>query len=153
MTPLISICLDVLIIALLGGVIFYAVRLNRSLVLFRQSRQQMDMKIKELSDATLRAESSIAGLRGASGDLAQDLQREIGRAVALRDELHFLVETGDAVASRMTAKPAAPAKETPRSSASPSQPTAPQSTASVPPTPDARSAMEKELLRTLEKKR
>lgn len=101
MSPLISLIMNVIIAGLLVATIVYAIRLNRQIERLRDSRSELAELIVGLNEATANADTAVRGLRKAAGDTGEQLQRAIDKATALRDELAFMVETGDALANRL----------------------------------------------------
>ena len=93
--------IDVLVAVLLAVTIFYAVVLNRRLGQLRTSRADFEKLVTEFSSAAVRTEKSIAALQESSGDRQADLQSEIDRAKALRDELAFMLDRGDGLAEKL----------------------------------------------------
>ena len=112
MTPTwISIALDVALVAMLAGAIFYAVRLNRTIEALREGKGELAALVGRFDDAAAHAERSIAKLGQATAEQGKALDSAIAEAQALRDELAFMLERGDTVADRIAnltpAKPAA----------------------------------------------
>ena len=102
MTPTwISIALDVALVAMLAGAIFYAVRLNRAIVALREGKGELTALVGRFDDAAAHAERSIAKLGQATAEQGKTLDAAIAEAQALRDELAFMLERGDTVADRI----------------------------------------------------
>jgi|GEM_PF-1774621 len=97
----VSLILNLLIICLLAATITYAILLNRQLTRLRDGRGELDGLIREFGDATARAESGVKGMRRTTAEAGENLQKAIERAQVLRDELQFMIEAGDALASRL----------------------------------------------------
>lgn len=153
---ILSLLLDVALIGLLGAGIFYAVRLTRQLSDMRASRAEMERFILDFSATVGRAEAGIKGLKTAARSSGDDLEKLIERAHGLRDELHFLIESADQIANRLTAMGtfvarASNVEQPAEKKPAPVQAEKPavQSAASEKPT--AASAAERELLRVLSK--
>lgn len=150
--------LDVLMMGLLGAGIYYAVKLSRHLAAMRASHAEMERFILDFNATVGRAEAGIKGLKTAARSSGDDLEKLIERAHSMRDELHFLIDSADQIANRLTAmgtfaarvsgigdqaqdkKQAAPAPKTEKPT---SQTASPDTTAT--------SAAERELLRVLSK--
>jgi len=96
-----SLVLDIAVIALLIATICYAYRLNRHLTTVRRGTSELKTLIASFADASERAEMGIKGIRRAAQENGEALQKAIERAQQLRDELSFMIESGDAVASRI----------------------------------------------------
>ena len=93
--------MDVMVMALLGATIFYAMRLSRQLKLFRESRQGIEALMKDLSGQIDRAEAAVEGLRAGAEKTGRNLQDKMNEARALRDELDVMTESGDSLAKRL----------------------------------------------------
>lgn len=102
MTPTwISIALDVALVVMLAGAIFYAVRLNRTIEALREGKGDLAVLVGRFDDATAHAGRSIAKLGQATAEQGKMLDAAIAEAQALRDELAFMLERGDTVADRI----------------------------------------------------
>lgn len=165
-----SLALDVVLIALLGAGIYFAVRLSRQMASLRTNRADMERFVMNFSATVQRAEAGIQGLRLAARTGGDDLEKLIDKAQALRDELHFLVDSADKIASRLsdTASTATRLTAVPEpvrqaglsGAAKPAILATPRSAASADPLAGAEkaastlsSAAERELLKVLEKLR
>jgi hypothetical protein len=107
-----SILLDGLLAVLLGTTIVYAAILNRKLRQLRQGEAEMKVLLKEFNGAAAKAEANLGQMRllagqattarGADGpgELAA-LRQELERGHALKDDLAFLVDRGEALADRL----------------------------------------------------
>ena len=91
--------LDILVAVLLVVTIGYAVLLNRRLGGLRRNKAELEKLAASFGDATTRAGDGIAKLKGA----ADDLQDRMDKAVALRDDLVFLIDRGGSSADRLEA--------------------------------------------------
>lgn len=120
--------MDVMVMALLGATIFYAMRLSRQLKLFRDSRKGIEALMKDLSGQIDRAEAAVEGLRAGAEKTGRNLQDKINEARSLKDELDVMTESGDSLAKRLekvsersgAAKPSAPKRETRKTPSAPS---------------------------------
>ncbi len=161
-----SLALDLTLIGLLATAIYYAVGLSRQLGELRASRAEMEKFILDFNITVQRAEAGILGLKQAARSGGDDLEQLIDKARSLRDELHFLVESADQIASRLsdtaatatrrtqadatetrTTRPSAPATAT----VTPIKTELPASEKRLNLSPAASSAAERELLKVLEK--
>jgi TPR repeat protein len=97
----ISVALDIAVAALLGVTILYAVRLNRTLEVMRQGKAELGALIGRFDEAAAHAERSVARLAQTAADSGRSLESSVAEAQALRDELAFMLERGDAVAERL----------------------------------------------------
>lgn len=93
--------LDVVIAMLLVATILYAIVLNRRLGILRRNGDELAKLIGRFNEATMRAESSIPKLRKAADEAGQALQERVEKAQSLRDDLAFMVERADAMATRL----------------------------------------------------
>ena len=93
--------LDGLVLVLLAVTIFFAARLSLYLKAFRDSREDLEVMIKNLARQIDSAQASVSGMRETARDSGRDLQEKIGEARALMDELHFMTESGDNMARRL----------------------------------------------------
>ncbi|HOO52201.1 MAG TPA: DUF6468 domain-containing protein, partial [Alphaproteobacteria bacterium] len=92
---------DLIIIAMLGATIFYAVRLSKHLSIFRSNRSEMERLIRELSMQITRAQEGISTLDEISSTTGDDLRKMVAKAQGLCDELSLMTEAGDSLAERL----------------------------------------------------
>ena len=107
-----SILLDVALIGLLIASLRYAARLSRQLTEMREGRADMQRFILDFNATVARAEAGIRGLKTTARSCGDDLEKLIEKGQLLRDELTFLTESADQMASRLSNA----ASRTPRSS-------------------------------------
>src|SRR3982751_6032942 len=93
--------LDVIVIALLGAVLFFAIRLQKQLHEFRQGRDEFGRMVQEMTASVTQAEKAIQGLRDTARASGRDLQGQIDAARALTDEMEIITEAGDNLAIRL----------------------------------------------------
>ena len=157
--------LDILLILMVGVGIYQAARLINHLTGLRQSRGEMERFVHEFNATVIRAEAGIKGLKHAARESGDDLERLVEKAMLLRDELSFIVESADQVAERLTqsaskaVRPEAPPRT--EKKAEPAKPAAeakaPPAAAQPPRAPEVKdgaqpsSRAEKELLQALQK--
>ena len=98
---ILSLVLNVVIMGLLGVMIYHSSRLSKSIDIFRRSRQEMDALIKNLSEQVDQANSAIRKLRRDSADSADDLSDMVAKSRVLSEELQYIYETGDRLATRL----------------------------------------------------
>ena len=98
----INLALDVLLIALVTAGLVQATRLMRHLAGLQQGRVEMERFVREFSSTVMRAESGITALRQAARDSGDDLEKLVEKALLVRDELHFIVESADQIAGRLS---------------------------------------------------
>lgn len=93
--------LDILIVALLGATIFYAMRLSRNLDAFRSNRSDMERLIRELSSQITRAQEGVTALDDAAKESGEELRTLLQKARGMIDELTLMTEAGDSLAGRL----------------------------------------------------
>lgn len=93
--------LDVLVVLLLVPTIIFAVILNGRLSAMRKSREELGRSISVFNDATVRAEAGITRLKRTSEESTKALQEKVEKAQMLRDDLAFMIERADQMASRL----------------------------------------------------
>ncbi len=98
----ISLALDVILIGLVGAGLVQASRLLRQLAELRQSRVEMERFVQDFNATVMRAEAGIKGLRQTARDSGDDLENLLGKANSIREELQFIIESADQIASRLT---------------------------------------------------
>ncbi len=101
MSPLISLIIDLILVGLLAATIAYAIILNKQIIKLRESRGEMAELIQGLNDAMNKAEGGVRNLKKTASDTGEDLQRTVNKAQTLRDELEFMIEAADAMATRL----------------------------------------------------
>ena len=101
LSPEFSFFLELLGATLLVVMIVYAVRLNRRLSTLQEDKAEFERLLVSFTESTTRAETSVARLKLSATDTAQSLQESVTRAQALRDDLGFMVERADELASRL----------------------------------------------------
>lgn len=92
---------DAVLCLLLISALVVGFRLNRRLDDLRAGRSEMAQLIRALMDATSRAESVIGRLKEEGGARQDELRTSVSSAQALREELTFIIQAGDALASRL----------------------------------------------------
>jgi hypothetical protein len=158
MTEWIGIVLDVILILVVGAGVVQAIRLIAQLRDLRASRAEMDRFVRDFNAAVMRAEAGIKGLRAAARESGDDLEKLVEKAVMVRDELNFIVESADGVAERLSvaasgvlhAERATQPKMQDEKPAPVPQPV-PVARAEVPPAHAPASRAEKELMQALKK--
>jgi hypothetical protein len=87
MSEILSLVMDGVMILLLAGTIFYAVRLSIHIKAFRDSRKDLEKLLTELSSHIEKAEDAVEGLRANAKQSGRDLQAMINEAKGLSEEL------------------------------------------------------------------
>ncbi len=93
--------LDGVLAVLLVATIVYCYILNRRLGNIRAAGDQMTDLVGKFSTATEQAKAGIVALKLAAEEDGQRLQETLDMARVMRDELAFLTETGDSLATRL----------------------------------------------------
>ena len=101
MSGILSLLLDVIVLAGLGVTIFYCIRLSSSLNNFRQYRQEFNVLLQDLSQNIDKAQNAIAKLKDSSFEAGEDLQKVINNSRNLADELQLMNDMGNALANRL----------------------------------------------------
>jgi len=162
MTEWIGLALDALLIIAISVGIMQAIRLIRQLQDLRASRADMDRFVRDFNSAVMRAEAGIKGLRAAARESGDDLEKLVQKAIMVRDELNFIVESADGVAERLSVSASNALHAEPKSQAHApeAKPMAEPKNRAVPPQAPAAPAQaeaqpssraEKELLQALKK--
>ncbi len=105
---------DIIVAFLLVATIVFAVILNRKLSLIHNSRDDIQNLLDHFSKALARAEDGVSELRRTASSVGDGLDKQINKAAALKDDLVFLCERGNALANsledgiRKTRKTASP---------------------------------------------
>jgi hypothetical protein len=93
--------LNLIVIVLLVPTIVYAVILNRRLTALRTSRDELAKVVGSFNDATLRAEAGIPKLKKATTEANLALKDRVEKAQTLRDDLAFMIERAEELATRL----------------------------------------------------
>ena len=97
-----SLLLDVMLIGLLGVTIAYVLRLNRRISVLHQSRAEIEKLVQDFGAIVMRAEAGVNNLKLAAEESGYALEKQIERATYLREEMHFMIQTADQLAERIT---------------------------------------------------
>ncbi|MCO6418417.1 DUF6468 domain-containing protein [Siccirubricoccus sp. KC 17139] len=130
--------LDLLVVALLGATLPFAIRLERALRTARQDRAALEGSAAELGEATRLAEAATTRLRATAEGAGRQVAEKLAAAEPLRDDLRYLIERAEALADRLDSlvRSARPLTAEP-GRAAPAEPA------------EARSQAERDLLRAL----
>jgi hypothetical protein len=102
MNEWIGLIFDAILIVVVGAGVVQAIRLIRQLQDLRAGRVEMERFVRDFNGAVIRAEAGIKGLRSAARDSGDDLEKLVEKALLIRDELNFIVESADGVAERLS---------------------------------------------------
>lgn len=97
-----SIALNGVFIVVMAVGIVFVWRLQRTLNGLYKNRAEMEKFVADFSGSIVRAQKAIRDLQDTARDVGQDVESQLARAHGLRDELSFLVEAADKVASRLS---------------------------------------------------
>jgi phage shock protein A len=92
---------DVLLVVLLVATLVYAVILSRRLTGLRSQQGELRETAHTLDKAAERAEASLRLFKSDAEAKGQGLDEAVKKATALRQELRYLVERGNAIAARL----------------------------------------------------
>ncbi len=141
--------LEIVLVGMLGATLFHAVRLERALGVLKRDRATLEALVAGFNTSTRQAENGIERLRAAADGAGRQVARQAEAALALKDDLAFLMDRGERLADRMdslvrSARPMA--SDQPRPQAVAAMATA---VADDEPEPRLRSQAEKDLLKAL----
>jgi hypothetical protein len=104
----IDLALNLVLATLLVAVIVYAWRLHKRLGTWREGKAELDRTVKEFNEAAKRAEAAIADLKIAGEAAGRLLEDQTRKAVALKDDLEYVVSCATSVADRAVEAPRGP---------------------------------------------
>ncbi len=93
---------DAVLIALLVVAVLHARRLHQQLTDLKASRADMDRFVEAFSVTVQRAEAGVRGLKQTARESGDDLEKLLDKATRLRDELVFLTDSADSLATRLS---------------------------------------------------
>jgi hypothetical protein len=91
----------VFIVVMAVGIV-YVWRLQKTLNGLNKNRVEMEKFVADFSASIARAQKAINELQQTARGVGQDVEGQLARAQGLRDELSFLVEAADKIASRLS---------------------------------------------------
>jgi hypothetical protein len=98
---IIALIVQLLVAGLLVATIVYAFILNRKLTSLRGDQSQFEQLIVQFTSALGLADNGVQNLRNAALEAGGSLQKFIDRAQILRDELAYMLESGDTLAGNL----------------------------------------------------
>lgn len=98
---MLGVIIDVVIAILMAVTIFYCWKLNRYLELLRNSKSELAEVIEEFNEATNKAQDTINELKIMTKRIAEKMQVRIEKAEFIADDLAYLIDKGNKVASRI----------------------------------------------------
>jgi len=93
--------LEIVLIVLLGATLFQAIRLERALGVLKRDRSSLESLVVGFNASTHHAESGIQRLRAAADGAGRQIENQLTKSVALKDDLSFLTERGERLADRL----------------------------------------------------
>jgi hypothetical protein len=93
--------LQIVLIVLLGATLFQAVKLERALGVLKRDRASLEGLVMHFNASTHQAENGIERLRTAVDGAGREIENQILKSVALKDDLAFMTERGDRLADRL----------------------------------------------------
>jgi Domain of unknown function (DUF6468) len=93
--------LELALSLLLAATLFHAVRLERALGVLKRDRAALEALVAGFNASTRQAESGIERLRATADGAGRQIARQSDAAIALKDDLAFLMERGDRLADRL----------------------------------------------------
>lgn len=96
-----SLIIDLIVIALLGATILYALRLNKQLTMLYNARGDLQTFIEGFTNSLSKAETSMASLRSTGETTFAAVHEALNQAQVLKDDLSYLVERGEGIASSL----------------------------------------------------
>jgi hypothetical protein len=104
--------LEIVLVVLLAATLFQAIRLERALGVLKRDRSSLESLVVGFNASTHHAESGIQRLRAAADGAGRQIENQLTKSVALKDDLSFLTERGERLADRLdtlvrTARPLA----------------------------------------------
>lgn len=101
MIDVLALLLDMLIVALLGATIFFAMRLYSSLSSFREHRDDFEHVVAKLIASIGQAEQAMKNLKNTGTQEAQNLEELIRHAREMTEELRMVNEASGNMANRL----------------------------------------------------
>jgi len=93
--------LELVLLGLLGGVLFQALRLERALGVLKRDRASLEQLVAGFNASTRQAEAGIERLRGAADGAGRVLAKQTESALSLKDDLSFLSDRAERIADRL----------------------------------------------------
>lgn len=100
-SDIISLGMDIVVLAFLGTTIFYVLRLTKSLNDFKAHRRAFDGVVADLLSTIDQAERSVTTLKQVSAKEAGELDDLISQSRLLADELRIINAAGESMAKRL----------------------------------------------------
>lgn len=98
---LLGMLMDIIIVLLLMGTIYYAYTLSKQLKIFRESRSEFEQLLMQLTNQINTAHDAIESMQDAADSNGKTLNKLIRDGQLLADELQMVNEASDNLASRL----------------------------------------------------
>jgi hypothetical protein len=92
---------EIVLVVLLVATLCQAIRLERALGVLKRDRSSLESLVVGFNASTHQAESGIQRLRAAADGAGRQIENQLTKSVALKDDLSFLTERGDRLADRL----------------------------------------------------
>ncbi|HEX3996097.1 MAG TPA: DUF6468 domain-containing protein [Acetobacteraceae bacterium] len=93
--------LEIVLVVLLAATLFQAIRLERALGVLKRDRSSLESLVVGFNASTHHAESGIQRLRAAADGAGRQIENQLTKSIALKDDLSYLTERGERVADRL----------------------------------------------------
>lgn len=93
--------LEIVLMLLLAGTLFHAIRLERALGVLKRDRAALEALVAEFNASSRAAEQGVERLRETADGAGRQIARQIESCGRLKDDLHFLSERGEKLADRL----------------------------------------------------
>ena len=90
-----------MLVGVLAATVCHAVRLERALGVLKRDRATLEALVAGFNASTQQAENGIERLRATADGAGRQIARQAEAAIALKDDLVFLMERGERLADRM----------------------------------------------------
>lgn len=117
---ILTIVLDGILVGLLVATIIYCGKLNRRVRVLQDSKGELAQLVQQFNQTTEKASNTIEELKATGKKVVEHMQVKINKANYLADDLTFMIEKGEKIASSLegdisSARSAKPAAVTPSS--------------------------------------
>jgi hypothetical protein len=93
--------LEIVLVVLLGATLFQALKLERALGVLKRDRTSLESLVLHFNASTQQAENGIQRLRAAVDGAGRQIDDQLTKSVALKDDLAFLTDRADRLADRL----------------------------------------------------
>ncbi len=93
--------LEIVLIVLLAGTLFHAIRLERALGVLKRDRAALEALVAEFNASSHAAEQGVERLREAAEGTGRQIVRQMEAGGRLKDDLLFLNDRGEKLADRL----------------------------------------------------